>query len=584
MTGAGVIFDLVAAQSPSYRGRGIDHYSTELVRAMVARHPELVSCVVVHPELALPEGLDDLAPWLTTEPDWASGSVLHLSSVFELEVPVRTFWPRQAATSRLLTAVTLYDLIPEVFPGWYLEDPGLRRRWRSCREVVRAADSVLCLSESARSDAIALLGLAEDRVTVIGSGTSKLFRPAKNKAKALAAAQAGVEGLEAGFVVYNGAFDPRKNVDRLVEGYSMLSPTLIRSHQLVIVCEAPPLTRNHYLVMAKKLGIEGRVLIPGFVPDEVLVALHQSAALGIFPSLYEGYGLPVVQSMACGAPNIVGNNSSLAEIVPREARFEPTDPAAIAQAITKALTDAQFRRRLVDLASHAPPSWEDVADRAACAFDALLARAATGRRPAWRKQPCLALVGFPDEIALGLGELCRCDNYALPDQSAGNSGAAGSSRGDGQTTGTGAELGSPARPLHWGALSRLDAWRGGYDRLLVWSPALGGADNDELAAAIAAWRERALLVSPPGLDAKAAGPASGESGESGADGTGTVGRKWAKPEWAKPEWAKPEWAKPEWASLEWARVVELAIADDADSSDRARAVASLVEMACHQAP
>ena len=141
MTRRGVIFDLVAAQSPSYRGRGISRYSTELVRAMVQYHPELVSSIVVHPELGPTEGTEDLSEWLTTSPDWAEGSVLHMSSVIEPEVPVRVYWPREASAHRLYTAVTLYDLIPELFPGWYLQDPGLRRRWRCCLEVVRQADA-----------------------------------------------------------------------------------------------------------------------------------------------------------------------------------------------------------------------------------------------------------------------------------------------------------------------------------------------------------------------------------------------------------------------------------------------------------
>ena len=67
----GVIFDLVAAQSPSYKGRGIARYSIELVRAIVKRHPEIVSSIAVHPELDPPEGIDDLAEWVTTQPDWA---------------------------------------------------------------------------------------------------------------------------------------------------------------------------------------------------------------------------------------------------------------------------------------------------------------------------------------------------------------------------------------------------------------------------------------------------------------------------------------------------------------------------------
>ena len=119
-------------------------------------------------------------------------------------------------------------------------------------------------------------------------------------------------------------FNPRKNVDGLMKGYASLPPELVARHQLVIVCEAPPLTRNHYLVMAKELGVGGHVLIPGFVPEEVLVALFQSAELAVYPSLYEGYGLPVIDSLACGAPTIAGDNSSLRESSPaRRASSQP---------------------------------------------------------------------------------------------------------------------------------------------------------------------------------------------------------------------------------------------------------------------
>jgi glycosyltransferase involved in cell wall biosynthesis len=442
---SGVIFDLVAAQSPSYRGRGVDRYSSQFVRAFVKAYPELVAAIVLHAELPVPEGLDDLAPWVSMEPPWDEGSVLHLSSVFEPEVPLQTFWPREASAKGLLTAVTLYDLIPDVFPGWYLADPGLRRRWRCCREVVRAADAVFCLSESAKEDAVSLLGVPEARVTVIGSGTAAAFHPPESRVAAFKAAQSGVEGLEEGFVLYVGAFNPRKNVDSLLKGYASLPKRLIEGHQLVIVCEAPPLTRNHYLVMAKELGVEGRVLIPGFVPEEVLVALNQSAELAVFPSLYEGYGLPVVEAMACGTLSIAGDNSSLREILPREARFAPEDPGAIAEAIAKGLCDEGFRQRLAPVVSKEPPSWANVVEKAAARFQELLERQA--KAPArWRQKPELALVDLPSPISEALGALASCDRFRPP----------------------GEELAPGAGQLSFGALRKLDPWRGGYDAVVGW--------------------------------------------------------------------------------------------------------------------
>jgi glycosyltransferase involved in cell wall biosynthesis len=459
MTRRGVIFDLVAAQSPSYRGRGIARYSTELVRAMVQYHPELVSSIVVHPELGPTEGTDDLADWLTTSPDWAEGSVLHMSSVIEPEVPVRVYWPREASSHRLYTAVTLYDLIPELFPGWYLQDPGLRRRWRCCLEVVRQADAVLTLSESTKQDTIGLLGVPEERVAVVGSGTSPVFRRPESRKEAFNTARKGVKGLKEGFLVYNGAFNPRKNVDGLVRGYASLPRELVKRHQLVIVCEAPPLTRNHYLVMAKELGVGGRVLIPGFVPEEVLVALFQSTELAVYPSLYEGYGLPVIDSLTCGAPTIAGDNSSLREILPREARFEPTDPGAIAGAIVRALTDKPYRERLMALTNIEPPSWASVADEAAGVFEELLRRSLR-YRPAWRKRPQLALVGVPAKLATALGPLASLDQFSRVSEVP----------TEGPVAGTSDWPEGEDHPISYTALSSLDRWRGGYDAIITWVP------------------------------------------------------------------------------------------------------------------
>jgi glycosyltransferase involved in cell wall biosynthesis len=437
----------------------------------------MVSAIAVHPELGPLEGIDDLSSWLTTAPDWSEASILHLSSVFEPEIPVRVFWPRQATAHGLLTAVTLYDLIPDVFPGWYLEDPGLRRRWRCCREVVRAADAVLTLSESARQDTVALLGVPERRVSVVGSGISEAFRHPKSRLAALNQARQGVEGLEPGFVLYQGAFNRRKNVDGLVEAYALLPRTLIDRHQLVIACEAAPLTRNHYLVMAERLGLEGRVLIPGYVPEDVLVSLYQTTELAVYPSLYEGFGLPVLESMACGAPTIAGDNSSLREILPREARFEPSDPEAIAQAMIRGLTDAAFRARLAAIARQEPPSWDSVADKAASAFEALSQRWVTAR-PSWRRRPYLALVGTPPELANAVRAFASYDWFCGP----------------GQRPERGLGAGRERLAFSYGTLAKLDSWRGGYDAVVAWTAAEDEQSVSAVEELAAKWPDRTVIV------------------------------------------------------------------------------------------
>jgi hypothetical protein len=211
--------------------------------------------------------------------------------------------------------------------------------------------------------------------------------------------------------------------------------------------------------MAKELGVGGRVLIPGFVPEEVLVALFQSTELAVYPSLYEGYGLPVIDSLACGAPTIAGDNSSLREILPREARFEPTDPGAIGGAIVRALTDKPYRERLLALTNIEPPSWASVADKAAAVFEELLRRSLR-YRPAWRKRPQLALVGVPAKLATALGPLASLDQFSGVSEVPTEETLAGpSSWPEGED-----------RPISYAALSNLDRWRGGYDAIITWVP------------------------------------------------------------------------------------------------------------------
>jgi glycosyltransferase involved in cell wall biosynthesis len=452
MTRGRVVVDLVAPQSPSYRDRGIARHGLAFAEALVERHPDLVDAVLTHPELPPAAGMERLAASgkLLPSPDWpGAGGVYHVTSAFEPEVPVRSLWPREASSGRSRLVVTVYDLIPDVFPDLYLMDPGLRRRWRAGRELVRAADHVFTLSESARDDVIGMLGVAGRRVSVIGAGCDERFEPAEDRGAARQRVRQAIPGLGERFVVYNGAIDPRKNLDRLVEAFARLEGDLRDRVQLVLVCRATPPQRNHHLVHAAMLGAEGRVLMPGWVPDELLVGLYQSAELVVFPSLYEGYGLPVIEARACGAPVIAADNSSLREIVSEEARFDGRDTDSIRSSMARALTDGRFRERLLAESRQPKPTWAAVADRAAATYKRLLAAemGPDGRRsivPGWRRRPLVAWVGPDPELetfATALGELVELDRF--------------------QSRVTEPPVPGPA------SLRVVEPWRGGYDAVVV---------------------------------------------------------------------------------------------------------------------
>ena len=129
--------------------------------------------------------------------------------------------------------------------------------------------------------------------------------------------------------------------------------------------------------------MSGQVRFPGFVPDDDLVRLYQAAELFVFPALYEGFGLPIAEAMACGAPVIAARSSSLTELVrDEEALFDPLETASIRAALERALTDDALRQTLRSRKLDEAHTWRGVAARTAEVYEELVAR---GRRPTRRR-------------------------------------------------------------------------------------------------------------------------------------------------------------------------------------------------------
>jgi glycosyltransferase involved in cell wall biosynthesis len=391
-----VVLDLQAAQSATYRERGVARYVVDYAAALVRTDPEILDQILVRPDLRPIDGLEPAVARLTTDtPDWdRSGGVFHALSPFDLDTPVRDIWPREASQAGMRLAVTVYDLIPELFPDIYLTDPGLRHRYRARRELVRAADLVMTLSQSAADDVADHLGVPDHRITVVGAACSEVFRPVDRSEPPGHDHPPPIPGLGQRFVVYNGAVEPRKNLEGLLRAFARVPATAREGCQLVLVCRLEPLERHHYEVLGRQLGLDGALLLTGQVSDAVLVHLYQHAELVVYPSLYEGYGLPVAEAMACGAPVLASNNSSLVELVAAEATFDPYDLDDMARAIERGLMDQAYRERLLRWSVRPRPTWTEVAERAAQAYRRVAFDGNhRARRPAaWRRRPLLALI------------------------------------------------------------------------------------------------------------------------------------------------------------------------------------------------
>ncbi len=391
-----VVFDLIGFQNREHGERGIARYVQNLALALERTDPSFVDHYLVHPHVPLPQGIEPLVSTgkllrsddVEERIDIAGGGLFIAGSVFELQEPLTTILPSWARTPGWRSATILYDLIPLRFPDWYLSNSIVRYEYEARVAALRHFDHLLSISDASARDAIELLGSAPEQITTIWAGADSQFRPpAMSPHEVAQQLSQRIDGLRPGYLLFPSGIERRKNIDRLIEAYSLLPEAVRDRHQLVLVCRTNNEERIQLAHTADSLGISDDLLVTGFVSDADLVALYQAAELVVFPAIYEGFGLPVLEAMQCGAPVICSDSSSLVEVqTDPSARFDPGSVDAIRTALADALTDPIELERLRSLR---PPefSW----DRSATATISGL-RTLVKPRPLPKRRPTLALV------------------------------------------------------------------------------------------------------------------------------------------------------------------------------------------------
>jgi glycosyltransferase involved in cell wall biosynthesis len=253
-----------------------------------------------------------------------------------------------------LTA-TIYDMTVRLFPQFHT--PGNVRADNSFRErILSRADGLIAISHSAKDDAVRLLGVNAERIAVIYPGIDERFfnAPPARATKP--------------YVLFVGTVEPRKNLDVLLDAWIALPADVRETYDLII---AGPIGWAAGSTVARlRSGLQG-VRPVGYVPEAQLPGLTAGAAVFVYPSLYEGFGLPVAQAMAAGVPVITSNVSSLPEVVGDAGMLiDPHSPQELTDAISKVLTSPSLR---ADLASRAPTwakrfDWRTAGQRSAAFF------------------------------------------------------------------------------------------------------------------------------------------------------------------------------------------------------------------------
>ena len=360
---------------------GIGRYVSNLAQAMVplltAGERLTVICDPAHP-IGLPRSEATQTIPLAVSPfslrqQWVIPRLLRRmtpASSFQLPASVVYHSPYIAMPylPGVPALVTVYDLIPLRYPEHSTARARLFARWMT-RLALRTARHVIAISEFTRRDFIGEFGLAPERITAIPLAADPAFRP--QPPEALVAVRARY-GLPESFALYLGSNKPHKNLTRLVEAWRIVQSSFqLPASSLVIAGawdERYPEARERASALPTVYPASSFQLPVwlGPVPEADLPGLYAAATVFVFPSLYEGFGLPVLEAMACGTPVICSNSSSLPEVGgDAVVTVDPRDAIALAAALARVLDDPRLRGDLSakGLVQAGRFSWGDTARR-----------------------------------------------------------------------------------------------------------------------------------------------------------------------------------------------------------------------------
>jgi glycosyltransferase involved in cell wall biosynthesis len=270
------------------------------------------------------------------------------------------------------TVLTVHDLIFRHLPThhkplnrWYLN--------LTMPLYCRRANHIISVSEHTKRDLIAAYGLVPSKVTVVHEAASSHFCPQSSEVIASVRSR---YGLPERYLLFVGTVEPRKNLGRLLSAFESAHAEGL-ADGLVIVGQRGWLY-DDFFAQLEKSPVRDRVILPGYVDDRDLPALYAGARVFAFPSVYEGFGLPVLEAMACGVPVAASNASSIPEIGGDAAMyFDPLDVRSMSDALFRLLRDSELQGELRSqgLARAASFSWERAAMETRAVYDAVLAGA-----------------------------------------------------------------------------------------------------------------------------------------------------------------------------------------------------------------
>jgi glycosyltransferase involved in cell wall biosynthesis len=346
-------FGIDASRAARARRTGTETYSLELIKALA----NLAS---------LQRRLRLYTPHSPRHTDWPdSPSIetriipwprlwthLRLSAELYLHPPDALFVPAHVLplSCPVPAIITVHDLgylhYPEAhrpFDRWYLD-------WTTRRHT-HIARHIIADSQATKDDLISFYGAEPEQISVVYLGRDELL--ARINDRQVIEATKSKYNIKGDYLLYLGTLQPRKNLLRLVEAFHQAVASLQNTELTLVIAGQKGWLYADIFERVQQLGLAGRVSFPGFVAEADKAVLLSGALAYVFPSLYEGFGLPVLEAMACGAPVLTSNCSSLPEVAGQAALLvDPHNTTQIAEGLVRLITQADLRHQLVERGYH----------------------------------------------------------------------------------------------------------------------------------------------------------------------------------------------------------------------------------------
>ena len=393
-----VLVDMQGAQTPFSKHRGVGRYTRELAKAMAevrnekdqlvlalnGSFPESISEIRGNMEHII--GQENICVWQQffdtvavnpqNEARVQAGKILReefLASqqpdvIFSTNLQEGILDPASTSVKECISdeiyCSTLHDVTPLMFPEKYLTEKMNTAWYMSKIEDAKKSDLILTVSEFSKQQIHKLLQVPLEKIFVTYNAIDRDFFCPKEISLDEQKVLSSKYGITDKFLLYTGGCDEHKNLNRLYKAFSLLPEEIRNTYQLVMVGKELGREASAHKRHLLSLGIENRVIFAGFVPDDDLISLYNMCALFVFPSISEGFGIPPLEAISCGALTLSSNTTSLPEVVAvKEALFNPYDEQEIADKICIVLNDKKLAEdiRQQEMAYAERFSWKNTA-------------------------------------------------------------------------------------------------------------------------------------------------------------------------------------------------------------------------------